>query len=96
MELPLDASILQDALYANSNTMDARHFAEEFMRRKKLAEKGITEKSDHPISSGTPVPSNGGWNEVAKKGGKVDAVTAVAGGLGDFRVVPSKKGRGKK
>ena len=38
----MDTGIISDAVYANSTTMDGRHFAEEFIRRKKLAEKRRT------------------------------------------------------
>ncbi|UZP39694.1 hypothetical protein NXS19_007510 [Fusarium pseudograminearum] len=42
--MPLDAGLIADAVYGNSTTMDGRHFAEEFIRRKKLAERGVVEK----------------------------------------------------
>lgn len=99
---PLDASILADAVYANSTTMDGRHFGEEFVRRKKLADRGIVEKQPTPApGADTKNNSSGGWNEVAKKGsasasggaavGKDDA--AIPGG--QFKVVPGRK-KGKK
>jgi PERQ amino acid-rich with GYF domain-containing protein len=82
--------------------MDGRHFAEEFVRRKKLADKGIIEKE--PASAGVDGKNNG-WNEVAKKGGSGSggaslstggsSVTAPKDDIPGFRVVPSKK-KGKK
>ncbi|KAK3937016.1 hypothetical protein QBC46DRAFT_19818 [Diplogelasinospora grovesii] len=69
LEMPLDPSILAEAVYSHSTTMDGRHFAEEFVRRKKLADKGVVEKQ--PVastSSESKNSTNGGWNEVAKKG----------------------------
>jgi PERQ amino acid-rich with GYF domain-containing protein len=95
LEMPLDPSILSEAVYSYSTTMDCRHFADEFVRRKKLADKGVIEKE--PISASANDPknsSNGGWNEVAKKGSNNAAKedTSVPG----FRVVPSKKNKGKK
>jgi PERQ amino acid-rich with GYF domain-containing protein len=94
---PLIPEIISDAIYANSKTMDGRHFAQEFIRRKKLAEKGVVEKQ--PISSpsaDTQTSSAGGWNEVAKKSSHKepanDANTIQAAG---FKVVPSRK-KGKK
>jgi PERQ amino acid-rich with GYF domain-containing protein len=95
LDLPLDPLLLSEAVYGYSTTMDGRHFAEEFVRRKKLAEKGILEKEPAASSStDTKNNSNGGWSEVAKKGSasapKED--TVVPG----FRVVPAKKGKGKK
>ncbi|PKS05980.1 hypothetical protein jhhlp_007813 [Lomentospora prolificans] len=100
--LPLDAEMISDAVYANSTTMNGQHFADEFIRRKKLADKGIIEKqpsgdgSKAGASSGT-----GGWSEVAKKGGhgsssgKDQGSSEAIMGAG-FKVVPSRKKGGKK
>lgn len=92
LQLPLDLTIISEAVYASSKTMDGRHFAEEFVRRKKLAEKGVVEKQAVPSASGDS-KSSGGWNEVAKKGGsshqKEESMPA------GFKVVPSRK-KGKK
>ncbi|KAK4097880.1 hypothetical protein N658DRAFT_526716 [Parathielavia hyrcaniae] len=69
LEMPLDPMILSEAVYGYSTTMDGRHFADEFVRRKRLADKGVVEKE--PVGSTAPSGSggNGGWSEVAKKGG---------------------------
>ncbi|KAG7288380.1 hypothetical protein NEMBOFW57_007912 [Staphylotrichum longicolle] len=96
MEMPLDPVILADSVYGYSTTMDGRHFAEEFVRRMKLAEKGVIEKE--PVGSGSNDGrngGNGGWSEVAKKGGS-SAAAAPKEDIPGFRVVPSKKGKGKK
>lgn len=93
--MPLDPSILSEAVYSYSTTMDGRHFADEFVRRKKLADKGIVEKEPVSASADAKNSSNGGWNEVAKKGSSNNAAredTSVPG----FRVVPSKKNKNKK
>jgi len=68
--LPLDAGIIADAVYANSTTMDGRHFAQEFIRRKHLAEKGVIERggSEKQTTDGKAGASGSGWSEVAKKG----------------------------
>ncbi len=91
--------MIEDAVYGSSTTMDARHFAAEYVRRKKQAEKGVVEKqsvSDNRSASG-------GWNEVAKKGGSgsaaplppsKEAESPAMQGAG-FKVVPSRK-KGKK
>ena len=95
--LPLDTSVIQDAVYASSTTMDARHFAAEYVRRKKQAEKGVVEKQ---TGADNRSPS-GGWSEVAKKGGGSSnaqpAKEAEAAGMqgASFKVVPSRK-KGKK
>lgn len=87
--------MISDAVYANSTTMNGQHFAEEFIRRKKLAEKGIAEKQ--PGSDGY-IASSGGWNEVAKKGGHGVAAGSAAAkeeAPAGFKVVPGRK-KGKK
>lgn len=75
--------------------MDGRHFAEEYARRKRLAERGIVEKQPSDAKAGA---SGSGWSEVAKKGGasiqqprEADSGMQAAG----FKVVPGRK-KGKK
>ncbi|CAG8962307.1 hypothetical protein HYFRA_00005362 [Hymenoscyphus fraxineus] len=93
LDCPAEPSIIADAVYGSSQLMDGRRFAEEFLRRRKLAEKGVIEPSN--TGSGTSfstagAQSSGGWSEVAKKGPpKVEEPTA------GFKVVPNKK-KGKK
>jgi len=88
---PADVSILADAVYANSQLMDGRRFAEEYIRRRKLAEKGITEPANTGSGTGfsTAGEKSSGWSEVAKKGPPKEESTA------GFKVVPNKK-KGKK
>ncbi|KAH7035745.1 uncharacterized protein B0I36DRAFT_347478 [Microdochium trichocladiopsis] len=88
-ELPLDAALIADAVYANSQTIDGRWFAQEFIRRKKLADKGVVEKQ--PTNS-PDAQSGTGWSEVAKKSSHKEvtddnsaAVTSAPG----FKVVPA-------
>ncbi|KAI0875904.1 hypothetical protein GGS24DRAFT_264536 [Hypoxylon argillaceum] len=97
MAFPLMPEIISDAIYANSKTMDGRHFAQEFIRRKKLAEKGVVEKQPaNSPSTDIQSSSAGGWNEVAKKSShkdnSSDSSSIQAAG---FKVVPSRK-KGKK
>ncbi|KAL1896681.1 kinesin-like protein [Ceratocystis pirilliformis] len=89
--LPLDSTLISDAVYASSATIDGRHFAEEFIRRKKLADKGIVEKN------GTSNSGTTGWSEVAKKNSTVreQSVESSMSGAG-FKVVPGRKKTGKK
>ncbi|RMJ21013.1 GYF domain protein [Aspergillus sp. HF37] len=88
--LPAEAEIISDSVYANSQTLDGRRFAEEFIRRRKLADKGIV---DPVAASAFAEQKNGGeWSEVAKKGSssapREDDSNAA------FRVVaPRKKGK---
>lgn len=79
-------------MHGASNTLDSRHFAEEFIRRKKLADKGLVDTS-------APSPANAdaaksGWSEVAKKSGA--AKEAAVKEDNAFRVVPAKKKGGRK
>lgn len=108
--LPLDQTLISDAVYASSTTMDGRHFAEEFVRRKKLADKGVVEKqsavgrggASGPGASSAANSDNKGWSEVAKKGSGGAAATNGGNTGGEsaiqgagFKVVPGRK-RGKK
>ncbi|KAI0195466.1 hypothetical protein F4808DRAFT_440339 [Astrocystis sublimbata] len=94
---PLLPDVISDAIYATTKTIDGHHFAHEFIRRKKLAEKGVVEKQ--PVASpstDTQSSSAGGWNEVAKKSGHKDS-NSDSGSIqaAGFKVVPSRK-KGKK
>lgn len=101
MILPPETEIISDSVYANSQTLDGRRFAEEFIRRRKLADKGIVEGVESgkgnafvPVSSaGEGKSAGGGWSEVAKKGPQVAEKGEVKGEA--FRMVPSKK-KGKR
>lgn len=80
--LPAEPDIISDSIYASSQTLDGRRFAEEFVRRRKLADKGII--PDLSSGTGSATGSNffsspgsaadmksgsgSGWLEVAKKG----------------------------
>lgn len=92
----MDTSIIADAIYASSTTMDGRHFAAEYVRRKKLAEKGIVEKQPL-VDASKNAASGGGWSEVAKRtSGSQPKESEGAGIQGSgFKVVPSRK-KGKK
>ncbi|KAI2602179.1 hypothetical protein GGR54DRAFT_625450 [Hypoxylon sp. NC1633] len=94
---PLVGDLISDAIYANSKTMDGRHFAEEFIRRKKLADKGVVEKQPAKSpSADTQSNTAGGWNEVAKKSSHKEAsndANSIQGA--GFKVVPGRK-KGKK
>ncbi|KAI2468515.1 hypothetical protein F4781DRAFT_267761 [Annulohypoxylon bovei var. microspora] len=94
---PLVGDLISDAIYANSKTMDGRHFAEEFIRRKKLADRGVVEKQPAKSPSvDTQSSTAGGWNEVAKKSSHKEP-TSDAGSMqaAGFKVVPGRK-KGKK
>ncbi|KAL1305364.1 hypothetical protein AAFC00_002259 [Neodothiora populina] len=82
-----EAEIVMHAVHSMTSTIDSRHFAEEFLRRRKLADKGIvdttTKSSSSPANAGAS--STGGWSEVAKKGpssANAAGAAAGAGGLG--------------
>ena len=92
LEFPPDPQVLQEAIYGSSQLLDGRRLAEEFLRRRKLADKGIAPEATTPGSflsgGGESKGSGGGWSEVAKKvpasGAKEEASSA-------FKVVAAKK-----
>ncbi|KAJ1331827.1 PERQ amino acid-rich with GYF domain-containing protein [Microdochium nivale] len=94
VELPLDAALIADAVYANSTVLDGRWFAQEFIRRKKLADKGVVEKQPTNSPDGQ---SGSGWSEVAKKSSYKEVTEQEAAPVSapGFKVVPARK-KGKK
>lgn len=92
--LPLDTEIISDSVYAHSQTLDGRRFAEEFVRRRKLADKGIVDPATNGTTptSATDNKSGGGWSEVAKKG---PASATKEETNAAFKVVAAKK-KGKR
>lgn len=90
---------MTEAVHSVSNTIDSRHFAEEFIRRRKQADKGVFDSSTVGKSAS---PANvdasknaGGWSEVAKKSTK-EAAPKDDVGTGAFKVVAAKKKSGKR
>ncbi|KAK1143534.1 kinesin-like protein [Aspergillus melleus] len=90
--LPADSEIISDSVYANSQTLDGRRFAEDFIRRRKMADKGIV---DPAVASALAEQSTGGWSEVAKKGSSSSNVQREEdNSSAAFKVVaPRKKGK---
>jgi len=90
--LPPEIEIISDSVYANSQTLDGRRFAEEFVRRRKLADKGIVEPATNGVQggAGSDGKTTGGWSEVAKKGPAPKDESNAA-----FKVVATKK-KGKR
>lgn len=92
--LPPDADMLTEAVHGASSTIDSRHFAEEFIRRKRLADKGLVDTSAPPKSASPAnagVDKSGGWSEVAKKGPVKEVGREESSSNGNFRVVAAKK-----
>lgn len=95
--LPAEAEIISDSVYANSQTLDGRRFAEEFIRRRKLADKGVVDQVVVNVGAfgGYDQKSvSDGWNEVAKKGQSY-ANREETDSNADFKVVAAKK-KGKR
>jgi PERQ amino acid-rich with GYF domain-containing protein len=101
LKFPTDPEILIDVVHGSSQTLDSRHFTEEFIRRRKLADKGISVESHGSMpalpsnaaaaiaAAGASGNSGGGWSEVAKKSPSIPSDNS----LGSFKVVaPKKKG----
>jgi PERQ amino acid-rich with GYF domain-containing protein len=86
-----EPEVITEAVHAQSQTIDSRHFAEEFVRRHKLASSGVPalpSKANTGAAAGS-----GGWSEVAKKT-PVSAQPQSAE-IGSFKVVAGKK-KGKR
>lgn len=98
LAFPSESDVITEAVHSVSSTIDSRHFAEEFIRRRKLADKGLVDNTHPHHGTGSPAERSegkGGWSEVAKKGpqqAKVQDDTANA----NFRVVGGKKKGGKR
>lgn len=88
---PSEESIIADSIYSQSQTMNGRDFAHEFIRRRNNAERGVIELASNGSGStfSTNFDKTGGWNEVAKKGPPKEEPAA------GFKFVPNKK-KGKK
>ncbi|KAL8932899.1 MAG: hypothetical protein Q9216_006623, partial [Gyalolechia sp. 2 TL-2023] len=63
--LPAEPDIISDSIYSSSQTLDGRRFAEEFIRRRKLADKGIV---PDPASNGGSTAFGGGNGKGAEEG----------------------------
>jgi len=94
LSFPLELEILTEAVHSASNTIDSRHFAEEFLRRRKLADKGIVDASAQSVAAETKSAA-GGWSEVAKKGGQTQQAQQSVDSA-PFKVVAAKKKGGKR
>ena len=100
LAFPSDIDLTTEAVHSVSTTIDSRHFAEEFIRRRKLADKGVFDGTTIAGKSASPASADagknaGGWSEVAKKGPK-EAVAKEDVSTGAFKVVAAKKKAGKR
>ncbi|KAI9715818.1 MAG: hypothetical protein M1828_000559 [Chrysothrix sp. TS-e1954] len=91
---PADTEIILDAVHQHSRTLDSRHFAEEFVRRKGLAEKGKPQPS---LNASSPAgqaneSKGGGWSEVARK----NPAAAPKDDNSAFKIVAAKKKSGRR
>ena len=96
LSFPPEQELITESVHSATHNIDSRHFAEEFLRRRKLADKGIVDERN--TSSPAENKSGGGWSEVAKKGGPSAPQPQPQSTLdnGNFKVVPSKKKGGKR
>lgn len=74
--------------------MDSRHFAEEWVRRRALADKGKLDASSGAHHGNEGKSSGSGWSEVARKGSAPSVPKQEDNGA--FKIVPGKKKGGKK
>lgn len=94
MSFPPDIELLTESVHSASSTLDSRHFAEEFLRRRKLADKGIVDERNTASPSDNKT-GTGGWSEVAKKGTAPQPQQNTLDS-GNFKVVAAKKKGGKR
>lgn len=96
LAFPPDTDIIIEAVHSASQTMDSRHFAEEFVRRRGLADKGKVEPSTGGATfftaHGNDGKGGGGWSEVARKGPPPTQKEENSA----FKIVATKKKGGKR
>jgi PERQ amino acid-rich with GYF domain-containing protein len=93
LTFPADAELITESVHSASHTLDSRHFAEEFLRRRKLADKGIIDERN-TSSPAENKAAGSGWSEVAKKGGAATAAQQQQQqplDSSNFKVVAAKK-----
>ncbi|KAK6362345.1 hypothetical protein TWF730_006039 [Orbilia blumenaviensis] len=97
LSFPPEIDLISDSVYQQSTTIDGRRFAEEFIRRRKLAQQGIVVDHGHHSDENKAA---GGWSEVAKKGREASTGASSSAappentlGSGSFKVVHGKKKR---
>ena len=78
--------IISDTIYTHSSTLDGRHFAEEFLKRRKTLGSALDAT---PATATSSTSGSGGWNEVLKKEKGKDAGEWNSA----FKVVAGKKAR---
>lgn len=80
LSLPPDPDIIAEGIHANSTTLDSRRFAEEFVRRRKLADQGkLVADSGGAGGFGFNFGAGGGGSGAGAGGGW----SSVAGGRGN-------------
>jgi PERQ amino acid-rich with GYF domain-containing protein len=88
-----DPLLITEAVHQASQTINSKHFADEFVKRYKPAAQA-TQQDTPPVPSLPPVTngaaSTGVWNEVVKKS---PASNAPADNSGNFKVVSKRKKR---
>ncbi|KAK9479179.1 hypothetical protein V1514DRAFT_351505 [Lipomyces japonicus] len=104
---PETVEIISETIYANSDILDGRRFAEDFIKRRKAVDGTTTDlvavaASSHSTNGGQSkpdsakaTPSDGGWSEVlARSNAKsLKPVEENEGWNTAFKVVGKKKGR---
>ena len=93
LAFPNDIEIITEVVHQNSTTMDSRHFAEEFVRKRGLADKGKLDTANVVAHHASEPKNAAGWSEVARKG-SAPAAPKVEDSA--FRIVAGKKKAGKK
>lgn len=103
LAFPADTDMITEVVHQNSRTLDSRHFAEEWVRRRALADKGKVEAVSSGTAAGASIQysaaagesKGSGWSEVARKGSSGTTGKEKEEGMA-FKVVAGKKKGGKK
>ena len=77
---PAEAEIISESVYANSQTMDGRQFAVEFLRRRKQAEKGVGDASAPNIHNSSGAGYHYSSNVLTTGRGGVSTLTGGVAG----------------
>lgn len=94
----METDLITEAVHSASSTMDSRHFADEFIKRRALADKGKTQPPSGSSATGQLASEGkgaGGWSEVASRKPATTATPKDDGASG-FKIVPSKKKGGRR
>lgn len=88
---PTDVNLITETVHQSSQTIDSRHFAEEYVRRRKLTDKGIVDTSSLGLRAAPPATNgNAGWQTVPSNSTSAPGQAASTAGAGGWSDVAKK------